>query len=1026
MLPFLGTTASESGLGGVPFKKTDKLSKRIMKTFRNTTKFSHLALALAFALCCLGIGARAQSNIGSIRGTITADDTDRYLDGATVTISGTAFRTRSDRSGRFSINKIPQGEYTLIVRYFGYESETRPLTVSSSAQTLEIELQSNDDEVFELETFNVKAGPTSAERAASLQRSASNRVDIVSSDSLGQLPDSTVADAVRRLPGINIEKDSQGRAGRYVSIRGMNADFNSVSINGQKVVVSNFDGASRSVPMDVVSADSAGTIEVTKSVLPSQDADSIGGSINIKSRSAFDKSRMSASVEYKVGSIDIADDYTGDYPYDETPYEFSASWSDILNGEKTLGLALSLNQSNRPHLFRSIENGPYVYIDDEADGFDDTEGFTEGYIPSYGRVEEAFDNVESTGGTARLDFRPNENFEWTLDLAYSERETNQGSQRIDTRYSTSDPEFILEADPVGDTAVRILADDRVRREARDYYEEQENTTVSTKFVHTKDDWTIDYGLGINQGDFAGDPDKDLRAFFQSDFGDNEYELQDGNAYNPSFGDRAGSLEDIDYSIREIRRGTRIIEDETLSGYFNAKKDILWKGKIPGYLKAGLKYTETERDFDDIRRRYQTTDIDWFLDGVFLDDEMLYGSVLADYGIDSALNGDSFGFMIDPNKIREAEEAIRQAGIRDEGDANWYLNQNVARDARADLINSYELSEQITAAYIEGQAQFEKLSLIGGVRIEQTDVTVDTHAGDFFEPVGTEFGPTPIQGKNDYTNVLPHFHLRYDANEDLIFRSSINQTLARASFRQLNPSSDIDSLNLVATKGNTALDPVVSTNLDFSVDRYFGDSRVSFSLFYKNMEDNIYRFTRFSNESDPSFFPEGTEVSEFLNADGAEVLGFEFAFDYELAELSEALAGFALSGNFTYTDSEVDGLARDDIGQTTQLFGQVPETINLALHFARWGIDTRLAWNYASDYLDFGGISEDRLLDDYIASRNRFDFSFRYRFAEQWTLFGEVRNLFEDDSRAFEGNEATRMVYREEVGRSAWLGVRWGL
>ncbi len=270
----------------------------------------------------------------------------------------------------------------------------------------------------------------------------------------------------------------------------------------------------------------------------------------------------------------------------------------------------------------------------------------------------------------------------------------------------------------------------------------------------------------------------------------------------------------------------------------------------------------------------------------------------------------------------------------------------------------------------------------------------------------------------------------------VLRASVNQTLARPSYRQLNPSTDIDPTANAARgltiKGRTDLEPVTSTNVDFSVENTFAaNTRVSLALFYKNMENNIYRLRRGVLDSDPSFFPPDAEVREFLNADGAEVLGFEFALFYNLGSLAEWLYGFDLTANYTYTDSTVDGIQREDgngdlfleSGQT-QLFGQVPHTVNVALNFSRWGFESRLAWNWTDDYLDFGGLDVDRNLDDFLDSRSRFIFSLRYRFNDRWTVFLEVQNIFEDDTRAYEGDPSYRMFYREEPGRLSVVGVRW--
>jgi TonB-dependent receptor len=986
-------------------------------------------------LACIAAGLQApailaQTGDGTIRGTVTGSETDFYLDGATVQVLGTNFRAATDRFGRFSINLVPRGTYEVVVRYVGYDSVTREVVVGDDPVDLAITLSVADD-VIELEEYVVTADVSASARALSRQNAANNRVDIVASDKFGLLPDNTVADALRRLPGINVEKDAQGRAGRYVTIRGMNADFNSVTVNGQKVMVSNFDGASRSVPLDVVPSKNAESIEVTKSVLPSQSADAIGGAINIRSSSAFDRQSRDVSLEASIGDLSLADKYTGGYPHDETPYEFSASWSDVINSDRTIGLSLSLNQSSRPFLFRSIENGPYIL--DLGD-----------YFPSYGRLEEAFDNVDTTGVAGRFDYRPSERFQMSFDFNYSLRETNQGSQRADVNF---DPFYLVgDLETKNNTAVAFTSEDRSQREVRDYYEEQENLTLTVQFKHDLGDLEIDYGLGANLGDFAGDKDKDLRAFFRTDFQDpegnyyqNSYALQDGDPYNPVYGDNVSSLPLSEFEIFEVRRGTREIEDRTTTGFLNLKKDMVW-GTLPGYLKGGITYTMNDRDFDDIRRRYRTADVDWTLESVIINgDEEVFGSVVADYGVKRALNGQDFGVMIDPDKMRAAEEALIAAGIRDRDDPNWYLNQNVSRDARADLINSYELEENVFGTYLEAEMNTERVTLIGGFRVEATDVEVDTYAGDFFEsdPDSPLF-PQPIKGKNDYVDVFPHLHVRYNLSDDTTLRASINQTLARPSYRQLNPSTDIDPTvnddDGLVIKGRTDLDPVISTNLDLSVDHSFGRAaRASLSVFYKNMENNIYRLSRGVIASDPGYFPPDAEVREFLNADGAEVFGVEIALSYSLDAISEIFYGFDLSANYTYTDSEVDGIQRvDENGDLfsesgrTQLFGQVPHTVNVALNFARWGFESRLAWNWTDAYLDFNGIDADQNLDNYLDTRSRVDFSLRYRFQENWTVFLEIQNLFDDDTRAYEGDDRTRMFYREDPGRLSVIGIRWNL
>ena len=56
---------------------------------------------------------------------------------------------------------------------------------------------------------------------------------MVHADGIGQLPDDNAAEALQRIPGVSTERD-QGE-GRFVSVRGLGADLNAVTINGTLV-----------------------------------------------------------------------------------------------------------------------------------------------------------------------------------------------------------------------------------------------------------------------------------------------------------------------------------------------------------------------------------------------------------------------------------------------------------------------------------------------------------------------------------------------------------------------------------------------------------------------------------------------------------------------------------------------------------------------------------------------------------------------------------------------------------------------
>ena len=85
--------------------------------------------------------------------------------------------------------------------------------------------------------------------------------------------------------------------GRYVAIRGVHATLNNVTMNGQALAASDTNGQDgRAAPLDVLSAASISEIEVIKSVTPDMDLQSVGGAINIKTRSAFDQGGATYTV----------------------------------------------------------------------------------------------------------------------------------------------------------------------------------------------------------------------------------------------------------------------------------------------------------------------------------------------------------------------------------------------------------------------------------------------------------------------------------------------------------------------------------------------------------------------------------------------------------------------------------------------------------------------------------------------------------------------------------------------------------
>ena len=141
----------------------------------------------------------------------------------------------------------------------------------------------DSDAAASMEGVLVVGTRATLKNAVSQQRDAQNIISVVDSDALGDFPDSTAADAMRRLSGIAVEND-QGE-GRYVTIRGLSSDLNSVAVNGASMVAPE---NGRSVIMDGIPTELMDSITVSKTLTPEMDADSIGGRVDFNTKKPTD------------------------------------------------------------------------------------------------------------------------------------------------------------------------------------------------------------------------------------------------------------------------------------------------------------------------------------------------------------------------------------------------------------------------------------------------------------------------------------------------------------------------------------------------------------------------------------------------------------------------------------------------------------------------------------------------------------------------------------------------------------------
>ena len=124
--------------------------------------------------------------------------------------------------------------------------------------------------------------PHGEAEAINRERTSDNILNVLPADVITSLPNANIADAVGRLPSVTLERD-EGE-GKYVQIRGTEPRLNNLTIDG--INVPSPEAGVRQVKLDTIPADIVESVEINKTLSANQDGDAIGGSVNLRTKTA--------------------------------------------------------------------------------------------------------------------------------------------------------------------------------------------------------------------------------------------------------------------------------------------------------------------------------------------------------------------------------------------------------------------------------------------------------------------------------------------------------------------------------------------------------------------------------------------------------------------------------------------------------------------------------------------------------------------------------------------------------------------
>jgi len=239
-------------------------------------------LVVLTALLIMPSLAFAQAERGSIQGRVT-DSSNAVLQGATVSLTPGGMHTATNTEGEFVIGGLSPGTYTVTVSFVGFKELTKTVTVTAGTP---IRVNSALDVAGQSESISVTAARSRGEAdQINRARTADNIVQVLSAEVITSLPNANIADALGRLPSVTLERD-EGE-GKYVQIRGTEPRLSNLTIDG--INVPSPESGVRQIKLDTLASDLVESIEINKTLQANMDADGIGGSVNIRTKTAGER-----------------------------------------------------------------------------------------------------------------------------------------------------------------------------------------------------------------------------------------------------------------------------------------------------------------------------------------------------------------------------------------------------------------------------------------------------------------------------------------------------------------------------------------------------------------------------------------------------------------------------------------------------------------------------------------------------------------------------------------------------------------
>jgi TonB-dependent receptor len=834
---------------------------------------------------------------------------------------------------------------------------------------------------------------------------------VLTPEDIEHAPDQNVAEALGREPGVTVLDGGPGATnsvgvdlpararGNYISVRGFDASYNRIEING--VGVAESQPYSRGVQLDLLPAAGLQRIVIDKSLSADQDGDAVGGVFDFRTPTAFDVDPPVHAALSLGARAESEAARNGRNPYGGSIF---IEWSARFGPGEHFGLHIG-GYDDKESFANGVVDGIYPATFNRAFAYttsDDQGRSAPGLDPARNLTLTGLDTgvtlgqVRRRGGDLSFDWRPGGDTSAYARATFARSVTDQASAYLQT-YGN--------AVGVQATGNGLFAPNIAYVQPRYYWETNPETSVlgsaqiggQTRLGALRSAGSLFFTWGE-----TNDPDHFEISGRQPEvapglpFGASQLFSYVGGVPQPNLS--ATDLASIaDVASYGARRAGEVTEEYSRQLKYGAKLDFEWPIDS-GVFKAfafGLKYQRavrqhTVRDYT-AASLYSTDADDPSLGSLGL----FAGSVKAAgpgiYGFPLPLISQSAALTLFNTNIQKTYGGL--AGASDECGSLSINNYNC---------DTQHGVEAVAAFYVLSRVQIGAVELESGMRFERTAVT-----NRFWvlpqTPDGAEAPGYFADSRTIYNKPLPRLSATWRPDPDMVVRAAAWAAYVRPSPFQLGGGTQIVNTGggvahggtTTITQGNPDLKTVDTLNLDLSMD-WSGPHQLqaATSVFYKAIDHFIFDTVN-GYSGATGVVTNGALLVEPHNGGRGRVYGLEFAGRAPLSALSRKLAGLSIDANVTWEHSEVDtGLS--GLSPRERLLNQPNLQTNLRLSWTNGPASVDLVHRWIGAYVSqYATLGPDSTLDTWVRGSRRVDLTASYRTPFGVRLVASVTNLFHD-------------------------------